>query len=200
MVTTWWTLRVYYRRFFFRAGGRKCFNTLPLFYNSVNGLLSSAAHTVDTVANAVDNGVTHYSGYHEVGEGFGNVARAAAVVYCPGLKGPKSVGRAPRGTGQLDDAISAATPVGRRGQQATFPNPSTPQPRNVPGTVNGRDFSGHAFDRMQERGFTPSVVDNAIQRGTRTPGTTPGTFHHFDPANKLNVITDAATGRVITVF
>lgn len=107
---------------------------------------------------------------------------------------------AARGTGQLDDAISAATPVGRRGQQATIPNPSTPQPRNVPGTVNGRDFSGHAFDRMQERGFTPSVVDNAIQRGTRTPGTTPGTFHHFDPANKLNVITDAATGRVITVF
>ncbi len=46
----------------------------------------------------MDNGATHYSGYHEVGEGFGNVARAAAVVYCPGPKGPKAVRSTPKKT------------------------------------------------------------------------------------------------------
>jgi len=33
-----------------------------------------------------------------------------------------------------------------------------------------------------------------------TPGSAAGTLRHFDPVNKFNVITDAATGRVITVF
>ena len=33
-----------------------------------------------------------------------------------------------------------------------------------------------------------------------TPGTVPGTIQHFDPVNKFSVITDAASGRVITVF
>jgi filamentous hemagglutinin len=102
--------------------------------------------------------------------------------------------------GRIDDSASAATTVGRRGQQNSFPNPNHPVPRNTSGTVNNREFSGHAFDRMQERGFTPSVIENAIQHGTRTPGRTPGTFQHFDPVNKFNVITDGATGRVITVF
>jgi len=104
------------------------------------------------------------------------------------------------GVRQIDDAASAATTVGRRGQQANFPNPNAPIPRNAPGTVGGREFSGHAFDRMQERGFVPSVVENAIQHGAATPGSAAGTLRHFDPVNKFNVITDAATGRVITVF
>jgi hypothetical protein len=100
----------------------------------------------------------------------------------------------------IDDTASAATTVGRRGQQGTFPNPTAPAPRNAPGTVGGRGFSGHAFDRMQERGYTPSVVENAIQHGRATPGRTPGTVQHFDEVNKFNVITDDATGSVITVF
>lgn len=58
--------------------------------------------------------------------------------------------------------VSPRTPVGRSGQQTHFLNPNAPQPRNSPTTINGRDFSGHALDRMQERGFTPSVVENTI--------------------------------------
>jgi len=71
---------------------------------------------------------------------------------------------------KIDDAVSARTPVGRQGQQTSFPNPSAPSPRNAPGTVSGRDYSGHAFDRMQERGLTPSVIEDTIQRGTSTAG------------------------------
>jgi hypothetical protein len=105
-----------------------------------------------------------------------------------------------RGAGQIDDAVSASTTVGRRGQQVTFPNPSAPVPRNAPGTVGGREFSGHAFDRMQERGFVPSVVENAIQNGTVSAGRAAGTLRHFDPVNDFNVITNAATGGVVTVY
>lgn len=102
--------------------------------------------------------------------------------------------------GRIDDTASAATTVGRRGQQNSFPNPADPIPRNTAGNVGGRDFSGHAFDRMQERGFTPTVIENAIQNGARTPGAKPNTFQHFDTVNNFNVITNSETGRVITVF
>jgi hypothetical protein len=103
-------------------------------------------------------------------------------------------------TPETGRTASAATPVGRRGQQASFPNPNAPRPRNAPGKVGGREYSGHAFDRMQERGYTPSTVENAIEHGRATPGASPGTIEYFDPVNNFNVITDAATGRVITVY
>jgi len=78
--------------------------------------------------------------------------------------------------------------------------PMPPRPRNSPTTINGRDYSGHAIDRMQERGFVPSVVENAIQTGTRTPGKPPGTTVCTNTVNNLRVIVDSATGRVVTVI
>ena len=78
---------------------------------------------------------------------------------------------APKGTvSQIDDAVSARTPVGRQGQNTSFPNPNAPIPRNTSGTVNGRNYSGHAFDRMQERGLAPSVVEDTIRRGSQSHG------------------------------
>jgi hypothetical protein len=53
---------------------------------------------------------------------------------------------------------------------------------------------------MQERGFTPTVIENAIQGGVRSEGATAGTLQYFDPVNKLNVIIDKASGKVVTVF
>jgi hypothetical protein len=71
--------------------------------------------------------------------------------------------------------------------------------RNVGGEVAGRQYSGHAFDQMQNRGIMPSVVDNAIRTGTPFP-TRAGTTGYYDAVNSLRVITDSASGRVVTVI
>ena len=34
--------------------------------------------------------------------------------------------------------------------------------RNESAVINGRKYTGHALDRMQDRGFMPSVIENAI--------------------------------------
>lgn len=86
-----------------------------------------------------------------------------------------------------------STPVGRRN------NPIEVQPgTNSPTTINGRDYSGHALDRMQGRGVPPSAVENAIQNGTRSPGNTPGSTVHTDSVNGVRVVTNS-DGRVVTV-
>src|SRR5690606_23310736 len=46
--------------------------------------------------------------------------------------------------GQADEAVSASTPVGRRGAPLAVP-PGT----NSPATIGGRYFTGHALDQMQ---------------------------------------------------
>jgi filamentous hemagglutinin len=53
---------------------------------------------------------------------------------------------------------------------------------------------------MQERGFVPSVVENAIKTGTATLGKGPGTTVFTDLVNNLRVIVNTTTGRVITVI
>lgn len=107
---------------------------------------------------------------------------------------------------------SARTPVGRSGGgnrptadpgpkvRNVWPNPNYPAPRNAPTAINGRDYSGHAIDRMQERGYVPSVVENAIRTGTRTAGNTPAETVFVDAANNLRVVVDTATGRVVTII
>ncbi len=108
--------------------------------------------------------------------------------------------KAAKNVGRIDDTASAATTVGRRGQEASFPNPKAPVPRNTPGNVNGRDFSGHAFDRLQERGLLPSVIENTIQNGTRSAGNTAGSSRFYDAVNDVTAIIDDATGKVITAY
>ena len=70
--------------------------------------------------------------------------------------------------------------------------------RNTPTTINGRDFTGHALDQMQNRGLTPSVVENTIRAGKPSAGSLPGRTRYYDPVNDVTVITDSASGRVIT--
>jgi hypothetical protein len=75
---------------------------------------------------------------------------------------------------------------------------------NAPTTINDRDYSGHAQDRMQGRGIPPSVVENTIQFGRSKPGTSkpgvPDTTKYIDRQNGVSVVTDTASGRVITVI
>lgn len=66
-------------------------------------------------------------------------------------------------------------------------------------TIGGREFSGHALDRMQGQGITPSVVESAVSPDNAVAGKMPGTTAYYDAMNDLTVITDAASGRVVTV-
>ncbi len=73
--------------------------------------------------------------------------------------------------------------------------------RNSPATINGRPYSGHAIDQMQNRGIPPSVVDNTIRNGTpfsTRPGS--GTTGYYDAVNGVRVIVNSRTGNVVTVI
>ena len=108
----------------------------------------------------------------------------------------------PQVIGVVDDASTA---VGRRGSPLTpleeALNPgTTAAARNAPTMINGRSYSGHALDRMQERGLTPTVVENAIRSGNASPGNTPGTTVYRDAVNKVKVVVNDAANRVVTVM
>jgi uncharacterized protein RhaS with RHS repeats len=90
------------------------------------------------------------------------------------------------------DGISASTPIGSSG------SPMDVERWNSAGSVNGINYSGHAFDEMQSDGVMPSVVENAIQNGTEVAGKVPGTTAYWDFANKITVIVNA-DGGVVTV-
>lgn len=71
--------------------------------------------------------------------------------------------------------------------------------RNPPAVINGRDYAGHALDRMQGRGIMPSVVEDTILHGDSVPGKRAGTSAHYNHIEKITVITDTQSGRVVTV-
>jgi RHS repeat-associated protein len=70
---------------------------------------------------------------------------------------------------------------------------------NDPTNINGIDYSGHALDQMQNRGYLPSVVENAINNGEQFD-TKPGTTGYYDPVNNVRVIVNSNTGNIITVI
>jgi filamentous hemagglutinin len=72
--------------------------------------------------------------------------------------------------------------------------------RSVATTINGRRFSSHALDQMQNRGIPPSVVQNAIEHGISSLGNKPGTQIFTDMVNKIRVVINSTTGNVITVI
>lgn len=96
-----------------------------------------------------------------------------------------------------DDDADPSTPVYRRGHK---PTPTIQEGLRKPTSIYGRQYSAHAIQRMQERGYTPSVVENVIKNGQATFDKDPGTLNHFDSINNVTVITCQATGRVITIF
>ena len=84
-------------------------------------------------------------------------------------------------------------PVGTRRQ------PMEVDGANAPGTVGQRDYTGHAFDRMQGRGLTPSTVENAINDGIPSPSSrTPDRIVFDDQNNGVRVVTEN-NGTVVTV-
>ncbi|RMO60356.1 YD repeat-containing protein [Pseudomonas amygdali pv. eriobotryae] len=87
----------------------------------------------------------------------------------------------------------ASTPTGQRGSPIDVESGT-----NEPTEIDGREYSGHALDRMQGRGVPPSAVEDAIQNGKSSSGNTPGTTVHVG-SNGVTVVTNSG-GRVITVI
>ena len=96
------------------------------------------------------------------------------------------------------DATPASTPIGQSGSPL---NVSTADgvPSNTPSTVSGIDYSGHALDQMQSDGIMPSAVQNTINQGQSVVGKVAGTTVYYEPVNNITVVTDASSGRVVTV-
>jgi RHS repeat-associated protein len=104
-----------------------------------------------------------------------------------GLMGAPRVGGEAAAEAALDGgSCRASTPVGRKGQPLGGFNPT--KPTNAGGEVGGRQFSVHAFDRMQSQGIPPSAVENTIENGVGSSGKVPGTEAHYDPVNNITVI------------
>ena len=85
--------------------------------------------------------------------------------------------------------------LGHRGFE--LKNPHYQSLRNKAAIIQNRSYSGHALDQMQNRGLTPSVIEEAIKRGSYSIGKNPGTTAYYDMANDVTVILNAE-GRVIT--
>jgi RHS repeat-associated protein len=88
--------------------------------------------------------------------------------------------------------VGDTTTMGSRG------NPFRDGAPNVATDINGRTFTGHALDRMQQQGIVPSVVGDAIANGTEMVGKRAGTTAFYSDTNDLTVIIDTESGRVIT--
>jgi len=127
------------------------------------------------------------------GDAAGKVIKAAETALKKG-----NVAEASRLINKASDEVSATLPMGSKRNPMNQPsNPSYQPVRNQPGTISNREYSGHALDRMQDRGITPSVVENTIKNGKSTPSRG-GTTVHFDPESKVSVVTNES-GRVVTV-
>jgi uncharacterized protein RhaS with RHS repeats len=101
------------------------------------------------------------------------------------------------GAQQLDNLLSnsgADTPVGRSGSPLDV-TPGT----NSPTTIDGIDYSGHALDQMQGRGFTPSVVEDTINNGQQFPTKDPDTVVYYNSSNNVSVYVGKSSGKVVTV-
>jgi hypothetical protein len=119
-------------------------------------------------------------------------ARAEAIIQRLQARAPEA---APAPANPSRGVPDPGTPVGHRG------SPLGAVHGNAPTTIGGRQFSGHAIDQMQARGIPPSVVRNTIQHGVPgRPQRVAGRTSHYDPVNNITVITETASGEVVTVF
>ena len=57
----------------------------------------------------------------------------------------------------------------------------------------------HAISRMQERGYTPTVVENVIKNGVSRVGNESSATVYTDNVNNISAVVDSTSGRVITV-
>lgn len=159
---------------------RNVYNGIETTGNGISKVIDGDSRGwFEIVGGLAQVGVSGYDGY-KTARTFGNARKAMAQATAAAKQAP---------------SVSPQTPVGRPGKREPhFVS------RNSPTVIDGRSYSGHAIDRLQARGFVPSVVKQAVRKGTRTAGNRPGTSQFTDSVNKLRVIVDNETGHIITVI
>jgi len=99
--------------------------------------------------------------------------------------------------GGLKNIVGCAeSPIGHQGWE--IKNIFCQPVRNQASIINGRLYSGHALDQMQNRGLMPSIIENTIKNGRMKVGKRAGTIAHYDSINNVNVITNSQSRKVIT--
>jgi hypothetical protein len=88
---------------------------------------------------------------------------------------------------------------GKKGWELKFPDFQN-LTRNKQTTINGRQYSGHALDQIQNRGIMPSVVEHTVTSGKTTLDPISHRLRYYDKANNVTVITEQETGKVLTVI
>ena len=86
--------------------------------------------------------------------------------------------------------------LGKKGWE--LKNSKYQNPCNATSQISGREYSAHALDQMQNRGITPTVVEDAIKNGVSSIGKKPGTTAHYSQSNNITVIVSTESGRVVT--
>jgi len=90
----------------------------------------------------------------------------------------------------------ASLPVGKKGWE--LKNPLFQPIKNPATTINGRQYTGHAIDQMQNRGIFPSAVENTIKNGLNFTGKQQDTQLYYVAANNISVIVNKINEIVIT--
>ncbi|WP_298837968.1 DUF4258 domain-containing protein, partial [uncultured Salinicola sp.] len=97
----------------------------------------------------------------------------------------------------LSAMAAGVLPLGSKRLQLNQPkNPEYQPVRNTPTSIAGREYSGHALDRMQDRGIMPSVIENTIRNGQSYPSRG-GTTVFYSPKNNISVVVNSK-GDVVT--
>jgi RHS repeat-associated protein len=168
------------------------------------------AGTLNTVIQLGQGFISTPQSIGHLGEGTGTFAGNPTLENSAGMFSDISLTAGILAAG-MSDLPSANRPIGS-GSQMTPPASSptgnssvqmrngTQQPRlNSPGSVGNQNYTGHAFDQMQNRGIVPSVVENTIRVG-ESFSTRAGTSGYYDAANQIRVIVNSESGSVITVI
>ncbi len=72
--------------------------------------------------------------------------------------------------------------------------------RNASAEIQGRPYTGHAIDQMQNRGIPFSTIENTIANGKSTSSTRDITRNiYFDKPNNISVVVQREGGKVVTV-
>lgn len=72
--------------------------------------------------------------------------------------------------------------------------------KRKPTEIYGRKYSAHAIERMQERGFTPTIIEHSIEYGIPHPFPEAGKISLYESENKIEVIINSETKNVISVY
>ncbi|RCV85956.1 DUF637 domain-containing protein, partial [Billgrantia montanilacus] len=97
----------------------------------------------------------------------------------------------------LSAMAAGILPLGSKHLQLNQPkNPAYQPVRNASTSIAGREYSGHALDRMQDRGIMPSVVEDTIRNGQSYPSRGGTTVFH-SPENNISVVVNGQ-GDVVT--